>query len=174
MQTATQPKPVLATSPDPVRTLKRYSEVVRQRDDQPTIENPSELRLARVHALHAGPVKPPHRPARRAGRVRKPERLAPARALAQQTTAAHPTLKQPVAFRVESRAPARPGPALLGSFSRALAQHAAKPLAFGAGSVPGAGPYPAPTTPCNPPPRRAHSSLETNNTDEPASPENHA
>ena len=47
------------------------------------------------------------------------------------------TLKQPVAFSVESCAPARTGPAPLASFSRALAQHAAKPLASSAGSATG-------------------------------------
>jgi hypothetical protein len=51
-------------------------------------------------------------------------------------TPSAPALKQPVAFRVESRTPACHGPAPLASFSRALAQQAAKPLALWPGRPP--------------------------------------
>jgi hypothetical protein len=45
-------------------------------------------------------------------------------------------VRQPVAFRVESRAPACPDPAPLAFLSRSLAQQAAKPLALRPGRPP--------------------------------------
>ena len=84
----------------------------------------------------SSPGANPHRSPGSACRVRKPERPPPTRFLAQRNAArrsppfAGPlTLKQPVASKVEFRLPARPGPPLLASPSRAVRHYAAKPLA---------------------------------------------
>ncbi len=52
-----------------------------------------------------------------------------------------PTLKQPVAFRVEFRAPACPGLVPLASPCRVLAQQAATPLALWPGRPPRKAPF---------------------------------